>query len=68
MRQQSTMTSTDLEKILDSPVKFKALTYSVFDNVDLDHSGFIDEDELRQLMIAISQANGSPEPSDEEVR
>ena len=54
--------------ILDSPVKFKALTYSFFDNVDLANSGYIDEYELKQLMIELSKADGSAWPSDEDVK
>jgi len=46
-----TMPASEIEQILNDPVKFKALAKAAFDTVDTDNSGFIDETELKQVMI-----------------
>lgn len=53
--------------ILDDEVKFKALAKLAFDSVDEDDSGFIDEDELKEVMIQVSAQVGCPAPTDEDV-
>ena len=61
------MSASEIEQILNDPVKFKALAKAAFDTVDTDNSGFIDETELKQVMIQVSGEVGCPSPSDADV-
>ena len=61
------MSASEIEQILNDPVKFKALAKAAFDTVDTDNSGFIDETELKQAMIQVSGEVGCHSPSDADV-
>ena len=57
------MSASEIEQILNDQVKFKALAKAAFDTVDTDNSGFIDETELKQVMIQVSGEVGCPSPA-----
>ena len=55
------------DQIANDEVKFKAFTKTAFDSLDTDNSGFIDETEIKQIMIQVNTELGCPSPSDEDV-
>lgn len=61
------MSASEIEQILNDEVKFNALAQAAFQTVDTDNSGFIDEAELKQVMIQVSGEVGCPSPSDADV-
>ena len=61
------MSPDEIESILEDPVKLTALTEDAFENIDIDRSGFIEINELKELMNEINDRTGAPEPTEEEV-
>ena len=56
-----------LQNILNDPVQLDAHIKSIFDEVDSDKSGFVDEIELESILKKFAQTNGGDAPSKEEV-
>jgi Ca2+-binding EF-hand superfamily protein len=57
----------EIDKLLNDKKKLTALARAAFDEVDNDKSGFICEEELKQVMTTISAAMKVPKPSEKQV-
>ena len=62
------MSSSEVKKILADEEKLAKVCKAVFEQVDSDKSGFIDEKELAATMKMLAGDLGIPEPSEDEVK
>lgn len=60
-------TRGDIEKILHSEHELASLVNETFAALDDNHSGYIDKNELRSMMISVARDVGAEMPSDTEV-
>lgn len=58
---------SEIQEILADKVKVWELTKEVFDQVDTDHSGQIEADELKVMLIKIAQDAEMPPPSQSDI-
>ena len=56
------------QELLDDDEKLTAASNAVFDQVDYDHSGLINLEELTKAMRSAAVQNGIPSPTDEQVK
>ena len=61
-------TPAEIQAILRDDRKLHEVAKAAFDAVDIDHSGFIDEPELKTVMSSVAQDIGMDQPSDSDVR
>lgn len=57
-----------VQDILKDEKKLKEVAKMAFDGVDVDGSGFVDENELSTLMSSMATELGIPAPSPKEVK
>jgi len=57
----------EIQEILADKVKVWELTKEVFDEVDTDHSGQIEADELKAMLVKIAKDAEMPPPSQSDV-
>lgn len=60
--------SNELKEILKDEFKVKLVAQKAFDIVDTDKSGFIDLDELEELMKGMALQLGIPAPSNQDIQ
>jgi len=58
---------SDLQEILADKEKLHQLTKEVFDEVDTDHSGQIDRNELREALCKVARDADLPPPTQSDV-
>ncbi|OMJ68835.1 hypothetical protein SteCoe_17464 [Stentor coeruleus] len=58
----------EIQAILRDDRKLHEIAKAAFDAVDSDHSGFIDEPELKQVMCSVASDIGMDQPTDSDVR
>ena len=58
---------SDLQEILADKEKLGELTKEVFDEVDTDHSGLIDKDELTEALNKVARDADLPLPTQSDV-
>ncbi|OMJ66381.1 hypothetical protein SteCoe_32507 [Stentor coeruleus] len=58
----------EIQAILRDERKLHEIAKAAFDAVDNDHSGFIDEPELKTVMCSVAGDIGMDQPSDSDVR
>ena len=61
-------TPDEIKAILRDDRKLFEVAKAAFDAVDSDHSGFIDEPELKTVMCSVANDIGMDQPSDSDVR
>lgn len=61
-------TPAEIQAILRDDRKLHEVAKAAFDAVDVDHSGFIDEPELKTVMCSVAGDIGMDQPSDSDVR
>ena len=57
----------NIQEILDDDEKLTAVAISVFEEMDVNNSGFIDRSELRNSMILINRDTGRAPPTEAEI-
>lgn len=57
----------DIEEILKDDEELTKVSKLVFDAVDSDHSGHIDQKELKTAMVCVAREAGIEPPTDEQV-
>ena len=57
-----------VKDVLSDPVKLNQVAKMAFDGVDADHSGFVDESELGNLMTTMAAELNIPAPKPNEVK
>ena len=63
----SNLKASAIRKILKDPKKVKKLTQAAFDEVDADGNGYLDKDELKDVMKNVATDIVVDLPSEEEV-
>jgi Ca2+-binding EF-hand superfamily protein len=58
---------SQVEKILADPVKLRRIAEAAFNTVDTDENGFLDIDELAEVMDMVASNLNLPQPSENEV-
>ena len=61
-------TPDEIKAILRDDRKLHEVAKAAFDAVDADHSGFIDEPELKTVMCSVANDIGMVQPNDSDVR
>ena len=61
-------TPEEIQAILRDEKKLHEIAKSAFDAVDADGSGFIDEPELKTVMVSVAGDIGMDQPSDNDVK
>jgi len=57
-----------IQSILNNPEKLHAVTKAAFDSVDADKSGFLEINELEEVMKSVAKDIGIDSPSQNEVK
>ena len=58
----------DIKKLLlNEPEKVQKMAFDIFQELDTDGSGFIERDEMREMLTLMAVQLGQPEPDDEEL-
>mmetsp|Transcript_10027 Transcript_10027/g.10343 ORF Transcript_10027/g.10343 Transcript_10027/m.10343 type:complete len:94 (+) Transcript_10027:12-293(+) len=58
----------EFQKILDDPEKLEQMNKAIFDQIDTDGSGQIDQSELGKAMSLIAEQAEIPAPSEDDVK
>ncbi len=61
------MSSEKTQEILSDPEKLREVALEAFKAVDLDHNGFLDRKEIKEVIIGTCKAVNSEVPSDKEI-
>lgn len=56
------------QEILEDSIEFSKFAKMIFRQVDLDHTGYIDESNLELFMNNIAVQNDSPRPSHDDIK
>jgi len=67
MEEKLVIKSESYRNILDDEKKMKKLTIAAFNEIDNDGNGFLDRDELKEVMMQVAEESGKDVPTEEEV-